>query len=173
MLIRHATRSDLDLLAQIEAAAASLYVELFGPTGWGSPPTGRARAQAPGFLLVAADGEEGAPYGFAHVLEVERQAHLEQVSVHPDHQRVGVGSALVAAAGREAAARGHRELTLMTYLEVPWNAPLYARLGFAPIEPRNRFEHELARIERRLGLEEHGPRVLMVASATREGVTSE
>jgi GNAT superfamily N-acetyltransferase len=178
MLIRHATRSDLDHLAGIEAAADQLYAARFGATGWDPPPSGRARAEAPGFLLVAADGPgEGpaasTPYGFVHVLEVEGQAHLEQLSVHPDRQRCGTGSALVRGALEGAFARGHRELTLMTYVDVPWNAPFYARLGFAAVEPRSRFEHELVRIEHRLGLDRHGPRTLMVASATREGVTSE
>jgi len=172
MQIRHATRSDLDHLATIEAAADTLYAERFGAIGWAPPHSGVERAAAPGFLLVAAD-DDRAPYGFAHVLDLEGQAHLEQLAVIPARQCRGAGSALVQAAAVEAAGRGYVELTLMTYVDVPWNAPFYERLGFVAIAPRTRLERELAGIEHRLGLGRHGPRTLMVARVTSEGVTSE
>jgi len=172
MQIRHATRSDLEHLAGIEAAADTLYAERFGETGWGRPRPGLERSAAPGFVLVAAD-REGAPYGFVHVLDLDGRAHLEQLSVVPERQRRGIGSALVSSAAVEAATRGHHELTLLTYLDVPWNAPFYARLGFTAVVPRTQLERELVRIEQRLGLDRHGERTLMVARVTPEGVTSE
>src|ERR1039458_4853842 len=46
-------------------------------------------------------------------------AHLEQLSVHPDHARRGVGRALLRAGCAWAAAQGHHELTLATYRDVP------------------------------------------------------
>lgn len=171
MQIRHATRSDLDHLAAIEAAADTMYVERFGAIDWDPPHAGTERAAAPGFLLAAVD--DGAPYGFVHVLDIEGRAHLEQLAVVPERQRRGVGSALVRAAAAEAAGRGHRELTLLTYAEVPWNAPFYRRLGFVAIAARNPVERQLVLIERGLGLDRHGPRTLMVARVTRQGVTSE
>ena len=61
----------------------------------------------------------------------------------------------------------------MTYVDVPWNAPFYARLGFVAIAPRTRLERELAGIEHQLGLDRHGQRTLMVARVTCQGVTSE
>jgi hypothetical protein len=51
------------------------------------------------------------------------------------HQGLGIGRALIAAAEAQAAADGHAEVTLTTYLEVPWNAPFYRRLGFADFVP--------------------------------------
>lgn len=67
---------------------------------------GFARAARPGFILVV-----GEPVvGFAHVLETDGQAHLEQLSVLRSRQRRGLGSALLRAAMAEVARRGRRVL---------------------------------------------------------------
>ena len=62
-------------------------------------------------------------------------AHLEQLSVHPDHGRRGVGRALLRAGIEWAHDHGYRELTLVTYREVPWNGPFYATEGFVEVGP--------------------------------------
>lgn len=174
MRIRTATRADIGELQAIEGAADSLYVERFGATDWHEPATGREREAAPGFILVAGPDEEGAaPYGFVHVLEWGANSHLDQVSVRPEWQRQGIGTALIQAAARETAGHGFHEMTLVTYLDVPWNAPFYARLGFRSIEPRSRFEEAAVVLEHSLGLHRYGTRTLMVAGVTPEGVTRE
>jgi len=168
--IRPATRADLRLLGGIEATGDEQFREHFGyDPGFGEPPSGEHRAAQPGFLLVVE--EDGEVVGFAHVLEVEGTAHLEQVSVRSDRQQRGLGRALVEAVEAEAARRGHGVLTLMTYAEVPWNAPFYATCGFAETEPTTRFELRLQAVERDLGLDRHGRRVLMVAHLTPQEVT--
>ena len=50
-------------------------------------------------------------------------AHIEQVSVHPNHAHQGIGRALIEKAASWAIAHGHHELTLTTYVDVPWNGP--------------------------------------------------
>ncbi|NAZ78390.1 GNAT family N-acetyltransferase, partial [Kineococcus sp. T13] len=62
---------------------------------------------------------------------VDGAAHVEQVSVDPAWGRRGLGRALLEAAAGRAARRGLAALTLTTFADVPWNAPYYARLGFA------------------------------------------
>jgi GNAT superfamily N-acetyltransferase len=174
MEIRKATRADFDRLEAIEGTADRLYVEHFGAVDWHEPSTGREREAAPGFVLVAGPDEDGAPpYGFAHVLEWDVNSHLDQVSVLPRWQRQGIGTALIQAAARETASHGFHEMTLMAYLDVPWNAPFYARLGFRPIEPRCLFEEAAVKLEYTLGLHRYGTRTLMVAGVTPEGVTRE
>jgi GNAT superfamily N-acetyltransferase len=174
MEIRKATRADLDELAAIESAANSLYVEHFGATEWYEPLSGSDRAGAPGFVLVAGPAEEGVPpYGFVQVLEWHGDSHLDQISVRPQWQRQGIGTALIQAAARETARNGHREMTLMTYLDVPWNAPYYRRLGFRSIEPRSPLEVAAGKLEYGIGLPRYGTRTLMVAGVTSEGVTRE
>jgi GNAT superfamily N-acetyltransferase len=57
-------------------------------------------------------------------------AHVEQVSLHRDHARHGIGGRLLDHVGSWAADQGLSALTLSTFRAVPWNAPYYARLGF-------------------------------------------
>jgi len=164
--VRPARASDLPHLTRIEGAADALFVELFRDPGWAPPTPGEERARTAGFLLVADDGAPGAggaPVGFAHVLEEAGEAHLEQLAVHPDHGRRGLGSALTRAALAEAARRGYAVLSLCTYADVPWNAPFYRRLGFAEVPDARLtpFLRGLRDHERALGLEEHGRRVVM------------
>jgi GNAT superfamily N-acetyltransferase len=159
--IRPAADADLDALQGIEDRADRILVELLRPAESWPAPTGAERAGEPGFLLVAEDGEAGALVGFAHVLEVDGLAHLEQVSVPPEHGRRGHGGALVEAAAVEARRRGHRRITLRTFADVLWNAPAYARAGFVEEEPSTSFHRGLVATEARLGLDRLGRRIQM------------
>ncbi|MGH3833592.1 MAG: GNAT family N-acetyltransferase, partial [Pseudonocardiaceae bacterium] len=60
----------------------------------------------------------------------EGNCHVEQISVHPDHARQGLGKTLLDTAAAWAGQHGLAALTLTTYADVPWNAPYYERLGF-------------------------------------------
>ena len=68
----------------------------------------------------------------AYALAVARDgsAHLEQVSVHPDHAGQRIGADLIDAVASWARDRGDERLTLTTFADVPWNAPYYRKLGF-------------------------------------------
>lgn len=160
--VRPATEPDLDALAGIETAADALFEPIFGATGWGAAPSGPERLGEPGFLLVAAEEDDGLAVGFIHVLEYDGGAHIEQLSVHPDHTRRGHGRALLEAAIDEAAEHGTTVLTLRTYADVPWNAPFYAAAGFQerPV-PEDDFHRQLTAAEHRFDLARHGRRVHM------------
>jgi len=159
--IRPAAARDLDALQGIEDRADRILVELLRPAAWSPAPTGAERAAEPGFLLVAEDAAEPALVGFAHVLEVDGLAHLEQVAVPPEHGRRGHGGALVEAAAGEAGRRGHRRITLRTFADVPWNAPSYARAGFVEEPPATPFHRRLVETEAGLGLDRLGRRIQM------------
>lgn len=158
--VRPAEPADLPVLAAIEAEGDRRFDEHFGGVDWSPATPGEDRAARPGFLLVA-----GTPVvGLAHVLEegegAARGAHLELLAVRTASTRQGIGAALVEAACAEAAARGHAELTLTTYADVPWNGPWYRRLGFAEVaEPTGVLAAHLAA---EAYLEQHGRRVGMV-----------
>ena len=156
--IRPARREDLAALEQIEAEGDRQFVALFGPLDW-LPTPGVERMAAPGFLLVAGDP----PVGFAHVLELEGIAHLEQLAVRPGEQRRGIGSALVRAVQEEAARRGYAEVSLCTYADVPWNAPFYRGLGFEEVTDLAPVHRAMRDHEGDLGLDRHGRRVVMRA----------
>ncbi len=162
--VRPARARDLPLIAGIEDSGTALFEEVLGDlTGdvLASPgPSGRERAAEPGFILVAGDPA----IGFAHVVDMESHAHLDQISVHPEHGRRGVGTALLEAAAERAALGGHGSLTLTTYADLPWNGPFYARHGFVEVsdgEPRTAAQLAISANEERLGLSRHGRRVWM------------
>ena len=160
--VRPATASDLESVAAIETAADTAFEAVFGAADWGAPPSGAARLQHPGFVLVVAESHDGPPVGFAHVIEHDEQAHLEQLSVLPDHTRRGHGTALVDAALDEARARGATRMTLRTFAEVSWNAPFYTALGFAEgPSPDDDFHRALVTAEESAGLGAFGRRVHM------------
>lgn len=100
------------------------------------------RAHAEGLLWVAADGRD-APVAFALFERLDGALHLEEVDVHPDHARQGLGARLIDAAAAWARELGHRAITLTTYREVPWNAPYYERIGFQVL-PREAWTPALA-----------------------------
>ncbi len=161
--MREARAADAPLLAGIEADADELFLELFGNPPWDAPTPGQDRLFEPGFVLVA-----GTPtVGFAQVLEIEGDAHLQMLAVRRDHGRQGIGTALVGAAKAEARARGFRRLTLSTFRDVPWNAPFYARLGFVELTRLEHWHRTFQRMEERMGLLEHGERLMMVTSLTK------
>ena len=68
--------------------------------------------------------------GFILVNIVDGAAHIDQVSVDPAHARAGIGRRLIEAVEAWARAAGWPALTLTTFVDVPWNAPYYERLGF-------------------------------------------
>ena len=81
--------------------------------------------------VAAADDDQ--PIGYVIVDTVDGNAHIEQISVLPDHQGTGVGRALIDQVRAWAGANNLPAITLTTFADVPWNRPLYEHLGFAVI----------------------------------------
>lgn len=174
--VRPARARDLPLLAAIEDSGVAMFEEVLGDlTGdaLAAPAvSGHERAAQPGFILVAGDPA----VGFAHVRDLESHAHLDQLSVHPDHGRRGIGAALLEAAAERAAVKGHGALTLTTYADLPWNAPFYARHGFTEVaadEPMTGTQLAITAAEERLGLGRHGRRTWMRRTLRRHRTTEE
>jgi GNAT superfamily N-acetyltransferase len=104
---------------------------MFEPFGIGPlPGPGAVEDFAAALVVLVADDP---PVGLCRIDALADGAHLEQLSVHPDHGRRGIGRALLRAGCAWAAARGYGELTLATYRDVPWNGPFYASEGFVEI----------------------------------------
>jgi GNAT superfamily N-acetyltransferase len=99
--------------------------------------------------------------GFVTLELVDGVAHVDQVSVLPEHGRKGIGRALLEAAIGWAAASGYRELTLTTYRDVPFNAPFYRTLGFTEIDHPAPGLASIRAREHESGLDGFGPRVAM------------
>jgi GNAT superfamily N-acetyltransferase len=131
--IRTATPGDLAGLPDLEARSDTLFASVsIGPLPAPAPVSVLEAA-----LVVLVAGEP--VQGFARIDALNGGAHLEQLSVDPDHGRLGIGRALVQAACQWAREHGYRELTLATYRDVPWNGPFYASEGFTDEGPVDRW----------------------------------
>ena len=171
--IRPARPADVVLLPALEAASDTLLASRpeihAGLLGTLPPPASPRDLAGSRHLLVAGSP----PAGFARLEEVGGCAHLEQLSVHPDAARAGLGRALVAAAVQWARNEGYPALTLCTFARVPFNAPFYRSCGFSEVEPAGYrscgFSEvepagelaEVRRHEAELGLDSIGERVAM------------
>ncbi|WP_324643060.1 GNAT family N-acetyltransferase [Pseudarthrobacter sp. LT1] len=132
-MIRAATTADLGRIQEIEIAAA----ELFRTIGMDAvaddlPPTAEQLNAyfAAGTAWVATDPAVKA-IGYILIDGHADWAHIEQVTVHPQHSRRGVGAALIDHVEDWARDHGHFWLSLTTFSDVPWNGPYYERLGFS------------------------------------------
>ena len=165
MLVRLGRAGEAERLQQLEVEAGELFREIgMDQIADDEPPSLEVldAAIADGRLWVAEiDLEPVAGYGMAIVLD--GAPHMEQVSVAPAHQRRGVGRALMNQGADWARHLGADSITLTTFRDVPWNAPLYERLGFVAIDDadltpalRRVRDHEIE-----LGLDAAGPRIAM------------
>ena len=134
--LRGGVRGDLAMLGEIDADAgmifeqAGLFLDL--PETHEFPVAERRRwmeCLAARTTLVAEDSAAG-PIGFAAIGRRDGEAYLAQLSVRRHYMRLGIGSALLEAAGEMAQALVSRTLWLTTYSHLPWNRPFYERHGF-------------------------------------------
>jgi ribosomal protein S18 acetylase RimI-like enzyme len=135
--IRRARRDELEALRTIEREAGRAFASVGMPEIASADPPSIAELEsfvASRGAWVAVD-ESDQPVGYLLSHEVDGCAHIEQVSVAPDHARRGLGAALIDRLAADAAGQGRPALTLTTFRDVPWNAPYYARLGFLTVEP--------------------------------------
>lgn len=135
--IRPARPDELPRLAAIEDAAE----ELFRGTAMAfvldmpKPPVRSVPEFAPGVMIWAATDAADAPLGFIEAERHDDWLHLQELSVHPEAQRQGLGRALVMHALAAARAAGLAWVSLTTDREIAWNGPFYRRMGFAELAP--------------------------------------
>ncbi|MFF2813721.1 GNAT family N-acetyltransferase [Streptomyces sp. NPDC058000] len=143
MIIRVPDPADLPALRALERAAGEPFRALgMARIADDEPPPLEllAEYQRAGRALAAYDtGQAGEPpRGYLLWDPVDGCRHIEQVSVHPERARRGIGRALIdrtvevppPSFGQGGKDGGPPTLTLTTFADVPWNAPYYARLGF-------------------------------------------
>jgi GNAT superfamily N-acetyltransferase len=153
LTVRTAQPRDLPLLPEIESSSDTVFATVgieFTPG-----PTVIEQMGEDNRILVLGDP----PLGFAALAQVDGRSHLEQISVHGSLIGQGFGRLLLQAAIDEAAG----DLTLITFRDVPWNGPWYARFGFTEL-PEQRWGRQLRahwqdEIDARL--HDLGPRLVM------------
>ena len=132
MRIRPAAERDLPALQDIERSAGRWFADIgMAFVAEDEPPTIETLTEFvhAGRAWVCADGDDH-PVAYLLAEVVDGNAHLEQVSVHADQARRGLGRALLDHMIDWARARRLPAITLTTYTEVPWNGPYYERCGF-------------------------------------------
>jgi len=132
--IRRARPDDLPVLTTIELAAA----ELFRSTPYANLADGSLTSANVDldseYVWVVVDSDDQ-PIGFAIVHVYDESVHLNEIDIHPQHARQGLGKRLIETVADWARERGASALTLTTFRDVPWNGPYYARLGFRELNP--------------------------------------
>jgi len=134
--IRAAGVEELPALQDIERAAGRCFHDVGMPEIAEDEPLALdelIRYQRAGRIWVAVD-ETDQPVAYLVAEVVDGNLHVEQVSVHPDSARCGVGRSLLEHAADRATAEGIPALTLTTFVQVPWNAPYYVRCGFRDLD---------------------------------------
>lgn len=134
--VRLATPNEVSPLLAVERSAGEVFRAVPGLHALADgEPIAEARHRewvAQGTEWVATD-REGVPVGFLAGEVFDDVLHVWEMSVHREWQGRGIGRALMEAAVAYARAAGLQALTLTTFRDVPWNAPFYVRLGFAPL----------------------------------------
>ncbi len=136
--IRSATETDASVLPAIERSSGEAFrqvVELAWIADGGVTSIQRhVEIIRKGEAWVGLSETEGV-VGFLSAEVRADTLHVWQMSVHVQHQKKGIGRALVKAATQWAQSKRLTALTLMTFREVPWNASFYQSCGFQIIDP--------------------------------------
>jgi GNAT superfamily N-acetyltransferase len=130
-VIRPARPADYEVLRAIERRAGERFRTVGMPEIADDEPYSADEMAAAAVILVATEADE--PIGYALVQIVDDHAHLEQLSVLPEHGGSGVGTTLLDAVATWARSRGDEVITLTTFRHVSFNAPFYARRGFVEV----------------------------------------
>ena len=136
MRLRRATPADAAILPELEQSAGLAFradLELAWLADAGNLTAERYREIiAEGWSWIAE--ERAAPVAFAAASPDGGELHLWELNVHIDHQRRGIGRALLQQLFIEAAAAAIPAMTLTTFRDLPWNAPFYRSMGFEVVD---------------------------------------
>lgn len=154
--VRPAVAADIGSLGPIEVAAGRRFLEVgMASVAADDPPDDATYADAVADGRVWVAELDGRVVGYAWAIDLDGQPHLEQLSVLPDLNGQGLGTALIDVVCRWAERRGARSLTLSTFRDVPFNGPFYRGRGFEDVpatEYGDRFV-DLRNHEAELGLD--------------------
>ncbi|GAA4642924.1 GNAT family N-acetyltransferase [Pontixanthobacter gangjinensis] len=133
--LRLSRASDAEILPAIESAAGQLFADdpdlakIDVTETWTASE--HRKLISKGHCLTALVGDD--IVGFLTTEPFRRELHIWEMSVHPSHQKSGIGAGLLRACMIDARNSGFVALTLTTFRDIAWNAPFYARLGFTEI----------------------------------------
>lgn len=136
MKIELARMRHLSMIPGIEQTAATMFPEDYLPSTIRFDVTdGRTLREAQAeSRLWAATTRKGKLVGFAMADVVDGRAHLDEINVLPEFGQRGIGTQLVHKVRDWAVSCGFTGLSLVTFRDLPWNAPFYEKLGFVMMQ---------------------------------------
>jgi GNAT superfamily N-acetyltransferase len=138
-IIRPSREQDAVLLPEVERSAAERFRDLPDLAWIADGPEMPVEAHLTYIAAGSSWVAEIPPGQISGFLAAERfgdELHIWELAVGLIQQGRGLGRRLIEAAHTYAAERGLRALTLTTFRDVAWNAPLYGRMGFSILEGR-------------------------------------
>lgn len=132
---RFATTDDVPKIAPLETAAGEMFREVDMEAIANDPPLPEAvlmQAVEDNLLWVATEFGSVRAYLLAEMLP--ESLHIEQMSVDPEAAHRGIGARLLESVCADDRAIERGKISLISFENVPWNAPYYERLGFLDIE---------------------------------------
>jgi GNAT superfamily N-acetyltransferase len=135
MRIRPARPDEAAQLLAIEDQAGRIYASAGLPPDLGGLPSSVIEAGIAEQLLWVTTEADDRAVGFALAWLRPDALHLRELDVLPTHMRRGLGRGLVEFVCERARAFGCASVTLTTFRDVAWNAPLYRRWGFEVLAP--------------------------------------
>ncbi len=135
---RLSTEEDLPKLAAIEMDAGELlrHHDLDNVADIPVSPEDYIGSLSGDAVIHLACNGQNQPVGFALCFPVDGEGHLKELSVLRAYMKRGIGRKLIEASIRWAKNSGFTCLTLTTYRDLSFNAPLYEKLGFQVFEPQ-------------------------------------
>ncbi len=135
IVIRPSTRDDIATIRDVEVDAGQMFRSVGLDTIADDDPPGSATIAEHLRRATAWTAElDASVVGYALSSVVDGQGHLDQISVRRAAAGQGIGRLLIDHVCRWASECGHDELTLTTFVDVPWNGPYYTRLGFRHLD---------------------------------------
>lgn len=139
LVIEKACISDLVHLADVERSASRKFSEYLKIESdiFSQTLDQRILRQSleSGSLLVAR--EDGMIVGFLAARLFDNKIHIDEISVKFDFQGKGIGKELLYALSTESKKKNIEAITLTTDKLIPWNYPLYSKLGYKEISLEN------------------------------------
>jgi len=121
----------LDALVELEQACTAMYHEIGFDTAEVPPRSLQDLTRLPrdhNVFVAEADGEVAGYLAWRD--ESPGVAYLEEISVHPQYQRFGVGSRLLQAFEEDVLRVGLHDLVAKTWEKATWAQKFYAHHGF-------------------------------------------
>ena len=133
-IIRKTELSDVEHLPLVERSAGSAFKSL-PSLAWIADDSVMSVEEhkhllAKGLSWIALNSLSQTICGFINAEVIDGEFYVGEVSVSEAYQKKGIGSKLFETALTEAKSLGLSTATLTTFIDVPWNAPYYQRLGF-------------------------------------------